>query len=96
MIKTRKPSKRTRMQRKDDHIRIRNFIIKSLVDIIAKEKIQIPSKLFEIIKLVLNLNITKEDVKTEESEEKEFESIENKDEEIIIEKVDEGEKEENS
>jgi len=96
MIKKRKPSKRTRMQRKDDHIRIRNFIIKSLVDIIAKEKIQIPSKLFEIIKLVLNLNITKEDVKTEESEEKEFESIENKDEEIIIEKVDEGEKEENS
>jgi hypothetical protein len=56
MLKFMKKNKKSRLQNKEKQIIIRNDIIKALIAIIVKNKIDIPVRLYDLIKNTFNLN----------------------------------------
>ena len=69
--------KRTRLQKKDEAIKMRNSVIKLLVTIISNNKIGIPMQLFNMIKDMFGIDIALDQEQTDElnKENKEKEDI---------------------
>jgi hypothetical protein len=53
-------NKRNKIQKRKDQIKIRDFLIKELVNIIIKNKIELPIKLFDLIKNLYKIELSSE------------------------------------